>query len=86
MTDGKSVARVLGPGGALQVEGEAGAYLSLVPLCPVVTGVSVDNVHWPLTGATLRWGESLGVSNRLLGGEARVSVGEGYLLVVQAWD
>jgi len=86
MTDGKNIARVLRGGEWLEVPREAGSFLSLVPLSPAVTGVTVTGVHWPLSGATLRWGESLGVSNRIVDRCARVSVGEGYLLVVQAWD
>jgi len=78
--------RVLRDGQALEVPRAAGAYLSLVPLTPVVTGVSVSGVHWPLQGATLRWGESLGISNRVVAPAARVTVGSGCLLVVQAWD
>ncbi len=86
MTDGKSVVRVLRDGQTLEVPRAAGAYLSLVPLTPAVTGVTVTGVHWPLEGATLRWGESLGISNRVVDAAARVSVGAGCLLVIQAWD
>ncbi len=86
MTDGKSIARALRDGQWLEVRRESGAYLSLVPLSPVVTGVCVSGVHWPLADAVLRWGESLGISNRVVEPVARVSIGEGRLLVVQARD
>jgi len=86
MTDGKSIVRVLRNGQSLEVRRESGAYLSLVPLTREVTGVTVTGVYWPLTGAVLRWGESLGISNRVLEDVARVSAGEGVLLVIQAWD
>ncbi|MFZ5813871.1 MAG: thiamine diphosphokinase [Bacillota bacterium] len=86
LVDGKNIARLLRPGQSLTVAGQPGDFLSLLPLTPAATGVSVSPARWPLQNATLRWGESLGVSNRLAGPEARVSVGEGYLLVIQAWD
>lgn len=86
MLDGKNLIQILPPGGSVRVTGEPGSYLSLIPLTPVATGVSVDGVHWPLHQATLRWGESLGVSNRMEGHEAQVSVAEGFLLLVQASD
>jgi len=86
MTDGKSIARALRDGRSLEVQRAEGAFLSLVPLTPVVTGVTVRGVHWPLADAVLRWGESLGISNRVVEPVARVSVGTGCLLVVQAWD
>ncbi|WP_374713273.1 thiamine diphosphokinase [Symbiobacterium terraclitae] len=86
MTDGRSIARILRGGESLTVPHETGAFLSLVPLTPTASGVTVRGVHWPLHGATLRWGETLGISNRIVDREAHVSVEEGCLLVVQAWD
>ncbi|MGE5673091.1 MAG: thiamine diphosphokinase [Mycobacterium leprae] len=86
LVDAKNIVRLLHPGGRVTVQGAPGDFLSLLPLSPVVTGVTVEPVKWPLADATLRWGESLGVSNRLQTTEATVSIREGYLLVVQAWD
>lgn len=75
-----------GPNQALEVEPEPGSFLSLLPLTPAVTGVHVRNVRWELEGATLRWGESLGVSNEFREGPATIRVGEGRLLIVVARD
>lgn len=86
MVDGKNLARLLQSGQSTRVAGAAGDFLSLIPLTPEVTGVVVRQVKWPLENATLRWGESLGISNQLAGPEAFVAVGEGTLLMVQAWD
>lgn len=69
--------------------GSPGDAISLLPLSPVVIGVSTEGLSYPLDGAALTWGETLGVSNEMVGGEASVSVaGEGRLLVVHtkgAW-
>lgn len=86
MIDGKNIARLLRPGESLRLAGAPGDYLSLIPLTPEASGVVVREVKWPLEQVTLRWGESLGVSNQFSGPEAFVAVGEGILLVVQAWD
>lgn len=86
MVDGKNIARLLRSGQSLTVAGAAGNLLSLLPLTPEATGVVARQVKWPLENATLRWGESLGVSNQMTGSEAFVAVGGGCLLVVQAWD
>lgn len=86
MVDGKNIARLLRPGQSLTVAGEAGEFLSLLPLTPEASGVVARQVKWPLENATLRWGDSLGVSNQLAAEEAYVAVGEGVLLVVQARD
>jgi len=86
MADGKNIARLLRSGERLVLQGREGEYISLLPLTPTVTGVVAEGVKWPLASATLRWGESLGVSNQFAGPTARVRIDEGALLVVQAWD
>lgn len=86
VADAHNLIRVVGAGGRITVEGERGDYLSLVPLSPVVSGISIDGVRWPLEGAELRWGMSLGISNELTDRSAVVSVQEGWLYVIQAWD
>lgn len=86
VVDARNVIRLLRPGGRLTIAGSPGDYISLLPLTPEARGVVIEGVRWPLENATLRWGESLGVSNRLMDSEAFVAVREGYILVIQAWD
>lgn len=66
----------------LAVAGAAGDTLSLAPFGDGVRGVSVSGVHWPLEAVDLPLGPSLGISNRLTGGQAVVTVRSGALLVV----
>ena len=66
----------------LDVAGAAGDTLSLVPFGGDAHGVSVTGVHWPLTDADLPLGPSLGISNRLTGSRAEVTVHSGALLAV----
>ncbi|HWI52980.1 MAG TPA: thiamine diphosphokinase [Symbiobacteriaceae bacterium] len=86
VADAKNIIRLLRPGGRMTVKAAGGGYLSLLPLSPEAKGVVAEGVKWPLDGATLRWGESLGISNQIVDDEAFVAVREGFLLVVQAWD
>jgi thiamine pyrophosphokinase len=86
MVDAKNVIRLLRPGGRMMVPASPASYLSLLPLSPEVKGVVAEGVKWPLDGATLRWGTSLGVSNQVVESEAFIAVREGYLAVIQAWD
>jgi thiamine pyrophosphokinase len=67
--------------GLVRITGRPGDTVSLLPLSPIVTGVETEGLDYPLSGATLRWGETLGVSNEMLGQEASVRVDEGLLLV-----
>lgn len=86
VADSNNLVRLLRPGSSLVVTGRPGALLSLLPLSPVVQGVTITGVKWPLAGAELRWGISLGVSNVLAEEKAVVSVCEGALLVIEARD
>lgn len=60
--------------------------VSLLPLSAQVTGITLAGFQYPLREATLRIGQSLGVSNVLLAEEGTVRVREGSLLVIQSVD
>jgi len=68
------------------VRGRPGDFVSLLPLTPEVTGVTLRGFKYPLQNATLCWGESLGVSNELLGREGDVQLRHGWLAVIKARD
>ncbi|WP_019638645.1 thiamine diphosphokinase [Paenibacillus fonticola] len=61
-------------------------YVSLIPLTPEVTGISLDGFMYPLDNATLRMGQSLGISNRLIQPEGTVRIESGLLLIIQSRD
>jgi len=60
--------------------------VSLLPLTPVVTGVTLEGFRYPLRDARLEIGQSLGISNVLEAEEGVVSVSEGLLLVMFSRD
>jgi thiamine pyrophosphokinase len=60
--------------------------VSLLPLSPSVAGITLDGFQYPLHDATLRIGQSLGISNVLLAEEGTIRVREGWLLVIQSVD
>ena len=64
------------------IEGRPGDTVSLIPSGGDVYGVTAEGLKWPLADETLRFGPARGVSNLLLGREARVRVREGFLLCV----
>ncbi|CAM4380658.1 thiamine diphosphokinase [Paenibacillus macerans] len=61
-------------------------YVSLLPLTPEVTGITLEGFLYPLDNASLRIGQSLGISNRLTGPEGIVRVSSGLLLIMQSKD
>lgn len=80
---------VAGWGGMVVVEdssrtvvGEAGESVSVFPVSGPALGITLEGFEYPLRDATLEAGDTLGFHNELLGGEARVSVEKGVLLVI----
>ncbi len=73
-------------GSRLDVQDRGYKYVSLLPMTPEVTGITLEGFQYPLTNATLKIGESLGISNVLLSSTGLVSVEGGLLLVIQSND
>ncbi|MGN7357096.1 thiamine diphosphokinase [Paenibacillus sp. SAF-054] len=73
-------------GSKLEVEDRGYTYVSLLPMTPEVTGITLEGFQYPLHNATLKIGESLGISNVLLDSSGRVTVEGGLLLVIQSKD
>jgi len=61
-------------------------YVSLLPLTPVVRGVTLTGFQYPLHEATIELGQSIGISNRLQESEGTVALTEGELLIVRSRD
>ncbi|CAH1058939.1 thiamine diphosphokinase [Paenibacillus pseudetheri] len=61
-------------------------YVSLLPLTPEVSGITLEGFQYPLTDATLKLGQSLGVSNKLVSSSGTVSIRSGLLLIIQSKD
>ena len=62
--------------------GRKGDIISLLPLTPRVRDVSTLGLLYPLAGETLLQSATRGVSNEMTGREARVTHGEGALLLI----
>jgi thiamine pyrophosphokinase len=61
-------------------------HVSLLPLSPTVSGITLEGFQYPLQNATLFMGQSLGISNIMLGETAEITVREGWLLIIQSRD
>ncbi len=68
--------------GDVTVMGRAGDTLSLLPLTPTVLQVATAGLEYPLKSETLIQAATRGVSNVMTGATARVTHGDGALLVV----
>lgn len=82
LVEGRQRATLIRAHQTLSVSGQPGDTLSLVPLTPSVSDVTLTGVGWPLERATLSFGSTLSISNKLEGTTATVQIGEGMVLVV----
>jgi thiamine pyrophosphokinase len=62
--------------------GERGDIVSLLPLTPRVEDVRTEGLAYPLVGEPLLQSATRGVSNAMTGPEARVTHGDGVLLLI----
>jgi thiamine pyrophosphokinase len=72
--------------GSRSVEGEPGDSVSVFPFGGPAAGVTLEGFEYPLEGALLEYGDTLGFHNELVGREGRVSVGEGAVLVILEYE
>jgi thiamine pyrophosphokinase len=72
--------------GERDLEGAPGETLSLFAVGGPARGVRVTGVRWPLDGATLEPGSSLGISNEFTDAMARIDVNEGVVLAIRPGD
>ena len=78
-----STVRVVHPDRRLDLEGEVGDLVTLLPVAGDAHGVTTTGLRWPLSGATLRLGRSRGLSNEVAAVSATVSLTEGAMLVIE---
>jgi thiamine pyrophosphokinase len=79
---GEAYVRALQGPARAELDGPAGAYVSLLPLHGTADGVTTAGLRYPLHAEPLYPGSSRGVSNEFVGGIACVSLQRGVLLVV----
>ena len=68
--------------GSRAVVGGPGESVSVFPLTGAAEAVTLEGFEYPLAGARIEAGDTLGFHNEMAGREARVVVGDGALLVI----
>jgi len=79
---GDAYVRALQGPARAELDGPAGAYVSLLPVHGPADGLVTDGLRYPLRAESLHPGSTRGVSNEFLGGRACVAFERGALLVV----
>lgn len=83
---GRQTLRLVQAGETVQLHGQSGDLVSLIPLRGEAAGVRTVGLAYPLRGETLNFGYTRGISNVMQGSTAQISLEEGLLLCVQATD
>ncbi len=71
---------------SIDIVGEKGQTVSLIPLTTEVKGITTENLDYALNDFTMEIGHSLGVSNVMTSDVATVSVKEGILVLIMSRD
>jgi thiamine pyrophosphokinase len=71
------------PNRPVDIHGAPGEVVSVLPVGGAAGGISTEGLRYPLRGETLDAGTTRGVSNELLGTQARISLTDGTVLVVR---
>jgi thiamine pyrophosphokinase len=82
LVDGPQEAQLVRPGEPLDIEGQPGDTLSLIPLAGDAGGITTQGLEYPLEDSTLRFGSSRGVSNSLVSKRGSVALREGLLMCI----
>jgi thiamine pyrophosphokinase len=84
LSDGLTTVRLLDGAHrrSLELRGDAGDWISLLPLSEQVSGVATDGLAYPLGQETLAQGPTRGLSNELSGTVATVAIATGRLAVI----
>ncbi|GED25482.1 thiamine pyrophosphokinase [Brevibacillus agri] len=69
-----------------RIEQDHFAHVSLLPLTAEVSGITLRGFMYPLENATLRIGDTLGISNVLTEQTGTIDVATGQLLVIKSKD
>lgn len=70
----------------IELDGEIGDNLSLVPLTEKVEGITLKGFEYPLCDATILMGQTVGISNRFIDRKGSISIKNGNVLLIKAID
>ncbi len=82
LVDGYQELRLLHGGERLELQGQPGDTVSLIPLSAAALGITTHGLEYPLTDEGLHLGSTRGVSNVLLEALATIGLRQGLLLCV----
>lgn len=65
----------------IDLDGQIGEFVSLIPVKGDVTGVTTQGLKWRLYNATLFFGKTIGISNEFISKKVRITLDKGIVMV-----
>lgn len=70
----------------IEIEGKKGDIISVIPCFGHVKGVTLNGLEYPLNDFYLEFGSSRGISNIMSNDKCKITLKEGFLLVIKSVD
>ena len=83
---GKEKINLLKQGETLDIQGDPGDIVSLIPLQSVSNRVTTKGLQYPLNDEVLEFGSTRGISNCLITNKAQVKLESGLMIVIQTFS
>lgn len=82
LLDGSQEIHYIRAGEKLEIHGQPGDMVSLIPLAGKASGITTEHLEYPLQGGELTFGSTRGISNVLLEETGTISINGGLLLCI----
>jgi len=79
---GNEIIQILRPGEILNLNGQAGDIVSIIPLAPGASTITTENLEYPLRSESLEFGSSRGISNQLASNQGSIHLEQGLISVI----
>ena len=83
LIDGRQEMELIRGGQQIQIRGQKGDTVSLIPLVQDAQGISLEGLEYPLCNETLKLGSTRGISNVMTGSCASVNLQKGLVLCIR---
>jgi len=77
---------LIGDNDSIQLTGEIGEKVSLLPMSDYADGVTTEGLYYKLENARIPLGISYGISNVFIAPKVKISIKQGLLLIIKAKD
>ncbi|MFD2628339.1 thiamine diphosphokinase [Oceanobacillus kapialis] len=86
IVDQSNIVELYQPGSYVVERNNSYPNISFIPFSSTIKGLTLSDFYYPLADATVSWGSTLCISNRLIGNSGTFSFTQGILLLIKSRD